>query len=150
MLGGVEIELSSKEADFINLKNGDSLRAGTQRLTGAQALWYSRFRGDSGGDFGRTNRQRVVLSKLVDEYRSSSLTDLLGMMNDILPMVTTDLEKSEILGYVMKLFPMLPDAEIVTQRIPAEGGYQMRRIDGRSVIVPDIPFNVEILKNTIS
>ena len=150
LLGGVEIELTYPEADFIIMKSGTKVGAGTQNLTGVQALWYSRFRGDSSGDFGRTNRQRVVLSKLIEKYKSSSLTDILGMMDDILPMVTTDMEKQEILGYVGSLFPMLMDAEIITQRIPAEGGYYMTKIDGKSVLVPDISFNIEILKDTLA
>lgn len=150
LLGGVELDVSGSEAAFINLKNKDHLKAGVQVLDGAQALWYSRYRGDATGDFGRTDRQREVLSVLIENYRSASLTELLGMMDDILPMVTTDMNKTQILSYVSGLFPMLLEAEIGTQRIPAEGGYYMTRIDGKSVLVPDISFNVEILKDTIS
>lgn len=149
LLGGVEIELTYTEAQFINLKNHDKLKQGVHVLNGKQALWYSRFRGDGGGDFNRTNRQRVVLGKLIENYRNSSLTDLMALMTEILPMITTDMDKSDILEYVTSLFPMLVNAEIVTQRIPAEGGYYMTKIDGRSVLVPDISFNVQILKDTI-
>lgn len=150
MLGGVELELNYMEAEFINLKNNDSLTAGTHVLNGKQALWYSRFRGDAGGDFNRTNRQRVVLGKLIDRYRSITLTEMLSMMDDILPMVTTDMEKNEILGYATGLFPMLINAEIITQRIPAEGGYYMTKINGKSVLVPDIRYNIGILKDTLA
>lgn len=150
MLGGVELELNYMEAEFINWKNGDSLTAGTHVLNGKQALWYSRFRGDAGGDFNRTNRQRVVLGKLIDRYRSITLKEMLSMMDDILPMVTTDMDKNEILSYATGLFPMLVNAEIITQRIPAEGGYYMTKIDGKSVLVPDIRFNIEVLKNTLA
>ena len=150
LLGGVELDVSKSEAAFINLKNKDKLKAGVQTLNGAQALWYSRYRGDANGDFGRTDRQREVLSVLIERYRSISLPELLGMLDDILPMVTTNMDKTQILGYVTGLFPMLMEAEIGTQRIPAEGGYNMTRIDGKSVLVPDIHFNVEILKDTIS
>lgn len=149
MLGGVELELSRKEAEFINLKNNDNLEAGTYVLNGKQALWYSRYRTD-GGDFKRTDRQRIVLSKLINNYRQASLTELLGMLDDIMPMVTTNMDKREIISYVAGLFPMLLNAEIITQRIPAEGGYYMTKIDGRSVLVPDISFNVDILKDTIT
>lgn len=149
LLGGVELDVTYMEAQFINLKNHDNIKQGVQVLNGSQALWYSRYRGDGGGDFNRTNRQRVVLGKLIENYRNSSLTDLLAMMDDILPMVTTDMDKSDILSYVTSLFPMLVSAEIITQRIPAEGGYYMTKIDGRSVLVPNISFNVNILKDTI-
>lgn len=150
LLGGVEIELNYQEADFINYKTGSKLTVGTHNLTGIQALWYSRNRGDARGDFNRTNRQRIVLSKIVDKYRSSSMTELLAMMDDILPMVTTDMSKNDVLGHVTNLFPMLLSAEIITQQIPAEGGYYQTKIDGRSVLVPDISFNVDILKESIT
>lgn len=150
LLGGVELDVSPSEADFINLKNKDRLKAGVQVLNGAQALWYSRFRGDATGDFGRTDRQREVLSILIERYRDVSLTELLSMLDDILPMVTTNMEKTEILSYVSGLFPMLMEAEIGTQRIPAEGGYYMTRIDGKSVLVPDMDFNMDILKDTLA
>ena len=149
LLGGVELDVTYMEAEFINLKNHDRLKQGVQVLNGKQALWYSRFRGDGGGDFNRTNRQRVVLGKLIENYRNSSLTDLMAMMDDILPMVTTNMDKNDIVSYVTGLFPMLVGAEIITQRIPAEGGYYMTKIDGRSVLVPNISFNVKILKDTI-
>lgn len=150
LLGGVEIELNYQEAEFINVKSGSKLTAGTHNLTGTQALWYSRNRGDARGDFNRTNRQRIVLSKIIEKYRSSSMADLLAMMDDILPMVTTDMDKNDILGYVTSLFPMLVDAQIITQQIPAEGGYYMTKIDGKSVLVPDISYNIDILKDSIT
>lgn len=149
LLGGVELDVTYMEAEFINLKNHDHLKQGVQVLNGKQALWYSRFRGDGGGDFNRTNRQRVVLGKLIENYRNSSLTDLMAMMDDILPMVTTNMDKNDIVSHVTNLFPMLVGAEIITQRIPAEGGYYMTKIDGRSVLVPDISFNLKVLKDTI-
>ena len=135
---------------IVQHETGTKVKVGTNLLTGQQALWYSRFRGDASGDFGRTSRQREVLSIVLNEYKNSKLTTLLALMDDILPMVTTDMDKREIISYVSGLFPMLLDSEIITQRIPAEGGYYMTKIDGKSVLVPDISFNVNILKETIT
>lgn len=149
LLGGIELELSYKEADFINFKTGKNvLKTGTQMLTGEQALWYSRFRGDAGGDFRRTNRQRTVLTILFERYKNLSLAELIGMMDDILPMVTTNMTKDEILTYVKDYFPMLADAQIVTQRIPAEGTYEQAKINGMAVLVPNISKNAKILADT--
>jgi len=151
LLGGIELELTSAEANYINKESGSKLKAGVQMLTGEQALWYSRCRKVGGdGDFGRTNRQRIVLSKLLNEYKNKSLTELIGLMDDILPMVTTNMTKSEILTYVKDLFPMLASAEIVTNRIPADDTYKMAKIDGMSVLVPDISANAAILKDILS
>ena len=151
LLGGIELELTNAEANYINKNCGSQLKAGVQTLTGEQALWYSRCRKVGGsGDFGRTNRQRIVLSKLLNEYKDKSLTELIGLLGDILPMVTTNMTKDEILTYVKDLFPMLAGAEIVTSRIPADGAYYQARINGMAVLVPDIAKNVEILEQTIA
>ena len=145
LLGGIELDISYKEAQFINLKTGSDLEPGVQVVTGRQALWYSRFRGDAGGDFNRTNRQRIVLMTLLDEYKNKSLPELLSLMHQILPMVTTNLTKDEITFYVTDLFPMLTSAKIVTQRIPVEGAYYQARINNMAVLVPDIPQNAKEL-----
>ena len=150
LLGGIELDLSYKEADFINFKTGrNEMKKGVQMLDGEQALWYSRFRGDAGGDFNRTNRQRIVLSILINRYKALSLTELIGMMDDILPMVTTNMTKDEVLNYVKDLFPMLATAELVTQRIPAEGTYEQAKINGMAVLVPNISKNAKILEDTM-
>lgn len=151
LLGGIELELTSGEANYINKESGSKLTAGVHVLTGEQALWYSRCRKVGGdGDFGRTNRQRIVLTKLLNEYKNKSLTELIGMLDDILPMVTTNLTKDEILTYVKDLFPMLAGAEIVTNRIPADDTYKMAKIDGMSVLLPDISKNAAILEDILS
>lgn len=150
LLGGIELELTSQEANYINKECGSKLTAGVQTLNGEEALWYSRCRKVGGdGDFGRTNRQRIVLTKLLNEYKSKSLTELIGMMDDILPMVTTNMTKDEILGYIKDLFPMLATAQIVTSRIPADGAYYNAKINEMSVLVPDIPKNSELLRQIL-
>ena len=149
LLGGIELELSAHEASYINMESGSRLKAGVQLLTGEQALWYSRFRKDAGGDFGRTNRQRIVLSTLLNRYKDLSLTELMGMLDDILPMVTTNMTKDEIINHATNLFPMLAGSEIVTQRIPEEGAYYQARINDMAVLVPDIPENVKMLRKAM-
>lgn len=150
LLGGIELELTSTEANYINKECGSRLKSGVQTLTGEEALYYSRFRGDAQGDFNRTNRQRIVLSKLLNEYKNKSLTELVGLMDDILPMVTTNMTKDEIFGYVKELFPMLASAQIVTNRIPADDAYYPAKIREMSVLVPDIAKNAELLASIVS
>lgn len=150
LLGGIELDLTYAEAKFVNFKAKCSLGTGVQTLNGKQALWYSRFRGTAAGDLARTNRQRVVLTTLLNEYKSKSMTELLGLLDDILPMVTTDMTQDEILGYVKAFFPMLAKAEIQSNRIPVEGAYYQARINGMAVIVPDIAKNSAELHRILS
>lgn len=150
LLGGVEIELRQDEADVINQETGSSLSAGIQRLDGFQALTYSRIRVlDADGDFSRTNRQRKVMLALVDAYKDVSITQLLPTMSQILPMITTDLNNGQILLCAMELLPHLSDAEIVSQRIPADGTYSDKNIDGMSVLVADMEQARSLLRQSL-
>lgn len=151
LLGGVTMEITSAEAAFINeFAPGSHLSKGTHVLNGAQALAYARDRNDVDGDFSRTNRQRNLINSLIEEYKNKKLTDMLGILNDILPLITTDMSKSDITSYAMQLFPMLATAEIKTQGIPASGAYQGATIDGMSVLVPDLEKNIEILVDSLT
>ena len=152
ILGGVEIELTEDEAWYMMntpwnglSTEGWDLQAGIQQLNGDQALAYSRIRdvADSdgnAGDFGRTSRQRRVLSKLVDQCKGAGIFKLNQLLNEILPMVSTDLSNADIVATALKLLPMLTDCTIQSQQIPAEGTYHLDWVDqdgGMSVIWVD-------------
>ena len=156
LLGGIDLELSSQEASWINNKCGSSLQEGKQHLNGREAMWYSRNRtSNGGGDYNRTNRQRTVLITLIETYKSAKLTTILGMLDDILPMITTNMSKETIVNYVLELFPLLMDAEILSQRIPIgdgadlKTGHLMTKVDEISVLLPNIELNVQYLLDTI-
>jgi len=149
-LGGVTIELTAAEAKFINKHvRGSNLTKGTQLLTGAQALAYSRNRYDSDGDFSRTNRQRKLLSVLLETYKRKTLPEMLALVQDLLPMISTDISKSDLTGYAISLIPMLSGAAIRMQAIPVEGGYRYAKIDGKSVLLPDLAKNRQVLEDAL-
>ncbi len=149
ILGGVSISLTSEEAGHLNRGNGWSLKKGTNLLTGEQALAYARIR-KLDNDFGRTNRQRKVLTALIESCRNISFSKANEFLTSILRLITTDLTDAEIAGYVMELFPLLKDLKIETQHIPAEGTFQSVRIRGMAVLVPDLQANRQVLLETIS
>jgi hypothetical protein len=149
-MGGVEIELRQDEAEVINQQTGSTLAEGRQWLDGFQALTYSRIRSlDIDGDFSRTNRQRKVISTLIEKFRNTKLTTLMGLLDDVLPMITTDLSNSEILDLAKDLFPMLADCTIVSQRVPADGSYYLAMINQQSCIVADMDAARELLAQTM-
>lgn len=151
ILGGVTLELTSAEAAFVNqFTPGSYVCAGVNHLTGPQALSYARNRNDVDGDFSRTNRQRKLINALIEEYKNKKVTEMLGILSDILPLITTDMSKSDITAYAVQLFPMLETAEIKTQCIPAADAYRGATIDGMSVLVPDLEKNIEILADSLT
>ncbi|MBQ9167819.1 MAG: LCP family protein [Oscillospiraceae bacterium] len=160
LLGGVDIELTGEEAAYLN-RNGnwdvDSSSAGNwyltkgmNHLTGEQALAYSRIRYIGNGDYGRTSRQRTVLNALIQAYKNTSLTKMLLLLDDVLPLVTTDMTDKEIIGYATDLFPLLASSTITSQRIPADGAYYDASIRGMSVLVPDLAENRQLLIDSLS
>ena len=152
LLGGVEIELDEAEARYINKKmNTRDVEPGLQVLNGKQALWYARNRSTGGtSDFGRTNRQRTVLNALIEAYKNKPLTEMIGLLDDILPLITTDLTQGEIIRYVTALFPMFSECEIVTQQIPVQGGFYDATIRGMQVLVPNMDMNRQALIDSLT
>jgi hypothetical protein len=56
---------------------------------------------------------------------------------------------TEILRYATALLPLLTGAEIVNQRIPADGAYTYAMIDGMSVLKADMESSRQLLRDTI-
>jgi LCP family protein required for cell wall assembly len=151
LLGGVDIELRSDEARYLNRAlDTQDLTAGVQTLNGKQVLCYCRIRSlDSNADFSRTNRQRKVLDALVRKYRAAGITRTLPLLDDILPMITTDMTKMQIMGYAYDLLPKLASAQIVSQRIPADGTFTTPVIRNMSVLLADMDAARKMLKQTL-
>lgn len=148
-LGGVELELRQDEADWLNQDLGTSLISGRQMLTGSEALAYARIRKlDADGDFSRTGRHRKLLTALLDSYRQMDLPGALSLMEEVFPLLTTDLSAPKILKYAVSLLPMLGDAQVQTRHIPADGTYTSQTIDGMWVLVPDLEANRAVLSES--
>lgn len=151
LLGGVDLELRYDEAATINNATGRLvLGTGMMHLDGEQALVYSRIRSlDADADFSRTNRQRKVINALIEKFRNTKLTTLLGLVDDLLPMITTDMSNGEIIELAYELFPMLADCTIVSQRVPADGAYELKTVRDMSCIVADMDAARQLLKETL-
>lgn len=158
-LGGVEITLTANEAAYLNRTNYISnpiyrnVRAGTQTLNGNQALGYSRIRyvktESERDDFGRTSRQRTVLNAIFEKYKSKSLPELVTILYDILPFVTTDISKPTIMDYLATVVT-LGATELETMRIPVDNAYSASNVRGMSVLLPNtLQDNIDALHTFI-
>ncbi len=111
-LGGVDIEMTHDEVVHMNnycvgtaevtgksYEPLDPPEQGTTQLMhldGTQATSYARIRYGGGDDYKRTERQRTVISKLVEKAKKASLVQLNDVMNRVFPMIETSLRKEEI------------------------------------------------------
>ena len=66
-------------------------------LNGVQATSYCRIRYTASLDMGRTERQRRVIQMIVSKAKSAGLSTIFKIMDDVFPMVTTSMDKTEIL-----------------------------------------------------
>ena len=96
-------------------------------MNGRQALWYARNRGDeeegfAGSDFDRTDRQRKLLRTLANDMRSASLPQIISIVNQIGPLITTNLKKTEITTLVANSLTYL-SYDMIEYRLPSDGNY---------------------------
>ena len=149
LLGGVDIELTQKEADHLNgQKSTWKLSSGMNHLNGEQALAYSRIR-KIDMDAMRAQRQRKVLTALINAYKSKSVTEMASLASQILQtgFIKTDMTSGEVLSYVTTLFPMLSSATINSQQIPAAGTYTDMTVGKLTYTkVADLEVNRKILQ----
>ncbi|HJC79694.1 MAG TPA: LCP family protein [Candidatus Mediterraneibacter excrementipullorum] len=110
LLGGVDIEVTEEELPYINQyipetansagKSANYLSsAGLQTLDGTQATTYARIRSTAGGDFTRTERQRLVIEKMFEKAKSADLGTLNAIIDKVFPQVSTSFTLQEILTY---------------------------------------------------
>lgn len=146
MLGGVDLDLTQKEADHLNKGYGWSLTAGRQRVNGEVALAYSRVRYID-NDYRRAERQRKVLQSLIDRYKSLSVGEMMSVLEKALGYVSTNIEKNEIMNLAVELFPMLASCSIQNQQIPAEGTFQGGDIQVRPGKKDWFQYNIDFATN---
>lgn len=129
-LGGVDITLTAEEANHLNAGNGWSLSAGKQKLNGEQALAYSRIRYID-NDYYRAERQRNVILSLVEQHKNLSVLEIVNLLQQVLPMVSTDMSSEEIMELVLDLVPMLSSCGFDEKQIPAPGTFSSGTIQIR-------------------
>lgn len=148
-VGGVDITLTSAEASHMR-GMGFDVQEGLNHMDGVTALAHARNRTTGyDGDFSRTSRQRAVLEALFEKASTQDVTTLMGLVDVMIPMVVTDMSDQEIVSAATTLAPIMGELELVSQRVPADGTYQMAMIDGMSVLLPDFDANQKLLQDTI-
>lgn len=139
-IGGIDLDIRNDELQYINnyINDLNALNktnvsnitsAGTQHVNGTQALAYCRIRYTAGGDGERTERQRIVLSKLFEKFTQVSPTKYPTILNELMPMVTTSLSSSDILG-LAKTVASMGGSGLEQERFPKDNYSKGEMIKG--------------------
>lgn len=114
-LGGVTIHVKEKELNNLNHNIEEQIEvtgiysegvwsAGKQVLNGTQATAYSRIRKVGNNDFERTQRQRAVLTAMVEKAKQSDLGTINNLINEIFPLVATNMSNTQLLSMAASMF----------------------------------------------
>lgn len=129
----------------IDRNDGLLTKSGEQLMTGKQAQAYARYRyGTADGDFGRTVRQREVITKIFEKLSEMTVIELMSLVVENAGSIYTNITVNDLASYAPVLISM-KDAEIKELRLPIDGGYYSDTVAGMSVLVPYREKNVEAL-----
>ena len=115
-----------------------------QHVDGYQAVAYARIRYVGNSDYQRTERQREVLSKMMQKMKSSSVTELSALADTILPSVTHNIDQSTLMTLIGEL-PTILSYEIVQSRVPYDDLYSSKG----EMLVPDFAATISRLQTEI-
>ena len=148
-VGGIDVTLTAAEAAYINTNIGRTgYTAGLNHLDGTAALSYARCR-KIDSDWHRIKRQRTVIQAVVTKTKDLSITELNDLLNNVLPLVQTNLTKLEITELLLSA-PKYRGVTIQQMTVPIKGSYGgMRGLGGRSLFSVDFETNAKALREFI-
>lgn len=114
-----EKSINPEKYTFHENSSGESVT--TVHLNGRQALWHARNRGEdgicSGDDYTRTERQRDVISTIINEMKNANISTILSIIYEIGPMITTNFKTSEITSLATNITKYL-NYDIISKSTP--------------------------------
>ena len=117
-VGGITVDVKDYEIQQLNkytIQTANNIgqkkynlvtKPGKQKLEGVQAVSYGRIRKGVGDDYKRTSRMRVVVTKVMNKVKGSSVTKLNKIMDICLKQCETSLSNSDMLNLAMRLSKM--------------------------------------------
>ncbi|MDK0849968.1 LCP family protein [Clostridium perfringens] len=131
-LGGVKINIIPEEIHHIP----GITSPGEQVLNGEQALAYSRIRYATGGDYKRTERQRVVLEAVFEKLKSTPTKEYPSLIDNFLSYIETNMSSMDMIKLAKDAAPLVK-GNLETSRFPLDGYFDGKMINGVWYLVYD-------------
>ncbi len=161
-VGGIELTITEAERQHINgnmyathVDSGTPFipveTAGYQTLNGTQAVTFARLRkvSTSSGerdDFGRTDRQRLVMEKLFNKALSMSKTKYPALIKSLLPYMETSLTYSDIFSMAGILGD---DIQFKQARLPQDYAMEIPEQDYPASLGSVLYYNLDYATNML-
>jgi anionic cell wall polymer biosynthesis LytR-Cps2A-Psr (LCP) family protein len=168
-VGGVEIDITEAEKDKINKMIVQQARIAYKEgidesdqenvyletygenthLNGRQTLAYARIRKLTGGDAMRTERQRIVLEKLLQKVKNLDAIQLAALARDMIDQVKTNLPFEDLFTIAMQVCGN-GIGNVKSMRLPVSGTYKEEVRNDQSMLYDcDFQANTRELYNFI-
>ena len=168
-VGGVEIDITEAEKDKINkmivqqakfayregIDESDQENVYLEtygentHLNGRQTLAYARIRKLTGGDAMRTERQRIVLEKLLQKVKKLDAIQLAALAKDMIDQVKTNLPFEDLFTIAMQVCGN-GIGNVDSMRLPISGSYKEEVRNDQSMLYDcDFQANALALYNFI-
>ncbi len=148
-LGGVEVEVTEKEAKFINETTRHTIESGDNvLLNGAEALVYCRIR-KLDTDYMRTFRQRKVITAILNKAKDTELTELIDAVKAVFPYIQTDMTEKEITKFAYTAIIALLTYDMQQTQAPIEEHFEEGTKNGQWVEIVDIEATKEYIYDFI-
>lgn len=161
VIGTIPMDLTEDEANYINKTLNKALGydaydyravyedgSTTTYMSGWECLTYARMRhaNAADSDFNRSERQRKLISAILNVIKGSDLKTLMNFAETILQQITTNMTDDEIMTCMWEVLPLLADLKIEGRQVPTEGSYGQKEIDlgnGQVTYGMDITWNTK-------
>lgn len=148
-LGGVDVEMNSKELAYFNQAWGFEGKVGINHLDGKYALRFARLR-EIDSDWKRIERQRKVIASAINKVKNKSFSELDALIDTCTQLVRTNVTEELVTKIMLRVVPGLTNVEIQQMTIPVKGTYGSQKVMGdRSAFAPDFEENTRLLHNLI-
>lgn len=144
-LGGIEVDITEAEMEQINknavaqawngynagIDESDQINeylttyGANTHLNGRQTLAYARIR-YTDSDFSRADRQRQVLTKLMNKLKGKSVAEIIALAGSLSDQVTTNMDINAILEIALKVVES-GVSSVDTLRLPVNDTYVQER-----------------------
>ena len=146
-LGGVDVDITAEEAQFINNTTHATVEEGINHLDGDYALIYCRIR-KLDSDFKRTERQRKVMTAILNKMLKQNPFVTLSAAGDVLPLIKTDISPLKLTLKAVSAVSFISYGND-QMRLPADGEFYDDTINGQAALVLDFEENTRLLQEFI-
>ena len=138
-IGGIELELSTQEKEYIGIKDSRLNQTGKIKLNGEEALKHSRNR-TVGNDFTRAERQRDVMEAIINKIASLEINQILALSDEFLKEVKTNINVTSYIGLLTSIISNKNEylSNITSTQVPSSEYAKGQMIDGIYYFVSDM------------